>query len=225
MLVVPVLLAGLGVERIDVIERGRHVHDAVDDDRRRLQRLLHFRLENPGRMQLADIRGVDLLAGEVARLIVVAVGVQEVGAVAGRRAELLLRHCRRRRARYRLGGGVLDFLSTGRAYRSARNRRSVHGAGEARSCHLHCFLPVPLARARPHEGAALMASLSRNFSTLRLPHCLSTQGNLPVRIEKVMQATGLSSDLRCTVFRPPPCQRSHVKQRQKVSSAISNKPP
>jgi len=40
-----------------------------------------------------------------------------------------------------------------------------------------------------------------------------------------MQATGLSSDLRCTVFRPPPCQRSHVKQRQKVSSAISNKPP
>ena len=82
VLVVPVLLAGLGVERVDVIERRRHVHHAVDDDRRRLHRLLHLRLEDPGRMQLADVGGVDLLAREVAGLIVVAVGVQEVVGVA-----------------------------------------------------------------------------------------------------------------------------------------------
>ena len=43
-------------------------------------------------MQLADIRGVDLLAGEVSRLIVIAVRVQEICAVARCRAELLLRY-------------------------------------------------------------------------------------------------------------------------------------
>ena len=92
MLVVPVLLAGLGVQRIDMVERGRDVHDAVDDDRRRLQRLLHFRLEDPGGVKLADIGGVDLLAREISGLIVIAVGMKKVVPVASRGVELILRY-------------------------------------------------------------------------------------------------------------------------------------
>jgi hypothetical protein len=64
VLVVPILLAGLGIERIDVVERRGDVHHAVDDDRRRLERLLHLGLEDPGGMKLADVRSVDLLAGK-----------------------------------------------------------------------------------------------------------------------------------------------------------------
>ena len=78
MLVVPIFLAGLGVERVDVVERRGDVHHAVDHDRRRLHRLLHLGLEDPGGMKLADIRRVDLLAGKIPGLIVVAVGVQEI---------------------------------------------------------------------------------------------------------------------------------------------------
>ena len=91
VLVVPVFLAGLGVERVDVVEGRRDIHDAVDHDWRRLLRLLHFGLEDPGRMKLADIRCVDLLAREIAGLIVVAVGMKKVVLVASRGIQLILR--------------------------------------------------------------------------------------------------------------------------------------
>ena len=61
VLVVPIFLARLGVERIDMVERRRDIHDPVDDDRRRLLGLLHLRLEDPGGVKLADIRRIDLL--------------------------------------------------------------------------------------------------------------------------------------------------------------------
>ena len=94
VLVVPVLLAGLGVDGINVIKRRRDVHHAVDHDRRRLERFLQFRLEDPGRMKLVHIRRVDLLAGKIARLIVIAIGMKKVFVVSGGAVELLLRHHR-----------------------------------------------------------------------------------------------------------------------------------
>ena len=75
-----------------MVERGGDVHHPVDDDRRRLERLLHLGLEDPGRAQLADIRCVDLLARVVAGLIVIAVGMQEILFVASGGVELILRN-------------------------------------------------------------------------------------------------------------------------------------
>ena len=51
VLVFPQLFAGLGVERIDVVERGGDVHHAVDDDRRGLHQFAHIGLEDPGDVQ------------------------------------------------------------------------------------------------------------------------------------------------------------------------------
>ncbi len=78
VLVVPVLLAGLGIEGVDVAERGGDVHHVAHDDRAGLERLLDFGLEDPRRAQLADVGGRDLLQGRKPGLIVVAVGMQEV---------------------------------------------------------------------------------------------------------------------------------------------------
>ena len=60
VLVVPVFLARRRVDRVDVIERRRQEHDAVDDDRRGLHRLQHRGLEDERGRQLADVVGVDL---------------------------------------------------------------------------------------------------------------------------------------------------------------------
>ena len=91
VLVVPIFLARLGVDRIDVVERRGDVHHAVDDDRRRLHRFLHFGLEDPGGVKLADVGCVDLLAREIAGLIVIAVGVKEVVRITGCGVKLFLR--------------------------------------------------------------------------------------------------------------------------------------
>ena len=105
VLVVPELFAGLGVEGIDVIERRGDVHHAVDDDRRRLQRLFHFSLENPCGTKLADIGLVDLFFRVEAGLLVIAVGMKKVFSVARRGAELILRH--------RWNRCVFDFCGCG----------------------------------------------------------------------------------------------------------------
>ena len=155
--------------------------------------LLPFRLENPGRMQFADVRGVDLLAGEVARLIVVAVRVQEIGAVARCRAQLLLRHRRRRRARYRFGGGVLDFLSAGRAYRGAGDRRRV--AARARAVFLVCIASSKsLWHAHGRTRSSSHGEPKRELATVRLPPFLSTRGKLP----KICSQTDVCADCPCT---------------------------
>ena len=90
--VVPQFLAGSGVERVDVAERGGDVHDPVHYDGRGLHRLLHLGLENPGRPQSCNIAGRNLLVRIVALLGVVAVGVQEVLAVSRGLAEHVLGH-------------------------------------------------------------------------------------------------------------------------------------
>jgi hypothetical protein len=86
----PNLRSGLGVERVNVAERRGDVHDAVDDDRRRLERLFDLGGEDPGRMQMRDVAAVDLRVRIEARLIVVAVGVKEVRSVFGGAVQLLL---------------------------------------------------------------------------------------------------------------------------------------
>ena len=63
VLVMPHLLAGLGVERIDVVERGGDVHHAVDDDRRGLHRFHDLGLEYPGRVQTRHVAAIDLPSG------------------------------------------------------------------------------------------------------------------------------------------------------------------
>ena len=94
MFVVPILLAGLGIERVDVVESSRHIHDAIGNDRRRGKHFLHLGLENPGGAEFAHIRRVDLLAREISVLIVVAVGMKKVALVANRGVKLILRHSR-----------------------------------------------------------------------------------------------------------------------------------
>ena len=111
MLVVPQFGAGLGVERIDVAERRRHEHDAVDDDRRRLHRFLDFGLEHPGWMQPPDVDGIDLGVGIVAVLLIIAVGVQEIfGVTGGRIKQALADRPERDALRGFTGGGLVDFL-------------------------------------------------------------------------------------------------------------------
>jgi len=85
---VPQLLARAGVEGIEIVEGGRHIHDAVHDDRRGLHGFHDIRLEDPGRPQLLHVGNVDLARRKVARLIVVAVGVQEVVPVAAARSSM-----------------------------------------------------------------------------------------------------------------------------------------
>ena len=103
VLVVPVFLASGCVDRVHMIERRRQKHHAVYHDRRRFHRFEHRRLEYELRHELADVRGSDLRAGVVARIRIIAVGMDPVLRVAAR----LLEHCRRNRyevARHRLRG-------------------------------------------------------------------------------------------------------------------------
>ena len=67
VLVMPELLSGRRVDRVDVIERRRQEHDAVDHDGRRLHRFQDRRLEHERGLQLADVAGIDLGAGVIAR--------------------------------------------------------------------------------------------------------------------------------------------------------------
>ena len=104
VLVVPELLTGNRVDGVDVVEGGRQEHHAVDHDRRGLHRLAHFRLENERRPQLADVAGVDLLAGVVAAVVVVAVRMDPVLGVP-RAPSAACRRNRHEIARHRLGDG------------------------------------------------------------------------------------------------------------------------
>ena len=95
VLVVPELLAGHRVDRIHVIERRGEEHHAVDDDRGRLHRFEHCRLEHVHRSQLPDIAGGDLAARVIARLLVAAVGMDPVLRVGAGGVEHRLRDGRR----------------------------------------------------------------------------------------------------------------------------------
>ena len=70
--VFPKLLAGLGVERDHVAPRRAGVHDAIDDERRRLEAARRARLDVvvPSEAELADVAGVDLRQRAVALLVI-----------------------------------------------------------------------------------------------------------------------------------------------------------
>jgi hypothetical protein len=109
-LVMPDFRAGLGVERIDVAIGRRDVHDAVNNDRRRLERFLDLGGEDPRWMQVRDVATVDLGVRIEPGLLVIAVGVKEVRPIFVGVVELLLRDRRDRRSRGHCGRRVFDFL-------------------------------------------------------------------------------------------------------------------
>ncbi len=91
VLVVPELLARRRVDRVEMVERRRQIHDAVDDDGRGFHRFQHRGLEHERGLQLADVAGGDLGSGVVARLVVAAVGMDPVLRVTRRGVERGLR--------------------------------------------------------------------------------------------------------------------------------------
>ncbi len=102
----PELLAGPGVQREHMIERGRDIHHAIDHDRRSFHRVDDVGLEDPGRPKLADVASVDLPRRIVTRLGVIAVRLKEVVAVARGAVEQVLRdgiHIAIHRRRHGLG--------------------------------------------------------------------------------------------------------------------------
>ena len=72
VLVDPEDAAGLRVERDHVVRPLREVHDAVDDERRRLPRSEHLVLENPLQLEVLDVGRRDLRQRAVALAGVVA---------------------------------------------------------------------------------------------------------------------------------------------------------
>ena len=74
VLVVPNFCAGLGVEGVNMTERRRDIHDAVQDNGRSLKRFLDVGLENPRDVQVLHIVTVDVPRGVKARLGVIGVG-------------------------------------------------------------------------------------------------------------------------------------------------------
>ncbi len=134
VLVVPEFLAGHGVDRVDVVERRRQEHHAIDDDGRGFHRLQHGGLEDERRLHLADVSGVDLAPGVVARLIVAAVRVDPVlGVAAG---------CIEHRLRYRRACGH----GLGRRRRTART--SCRSQRRRQPAPMRQWRPLPPAWSR-----------------------------------------------------------------------------
>ena len=136
VIIVPELLAGLGVKRIDMAERRRHIHDAIDDDRRSLQRFLDIGLEDPGDMQVLHVVAVDLFGRIKARLRIIAVGQQKVAGALVSLVELILSDWRNCDVARRRLGVLFNFLRAGRHCQktdnakqsSARKGIFTHGA-------------------------------------------------------------------------------------------------
>ena len=115
-LIAPDLPAGGGVERDDRPRPAAGVHDAVDDERHRLEHRTARQLTRPRRLQPAGIVRGDLLQAGIVRALVIAPVGQPVVRLAGGVPEALERQ-RRRRDRCRdpgsgysirpLGGGGL----------------------------------------------------------------------------------------------------------------------
>ena len=150
-------------------------------------------------MQLADVRCVDLLAGEIARLVVVAVGVQEVVRVLRRSAELLLRD--RRRGRARRPGCRRRARSPGRSPCPVRRTRTRQPTPRERCLFwsLPCFPPKSRRRSVTAAESGFSVRPRRELLTLRLPFFLSTQGNLSIGRRKIIAAARTCADCLRTV--------------------------
>ena len=138
--VVPELLAGLGVKRVDMAERRRHVHHAIDDDRRRLEQFLDVGLENPGDTQTLDVVAIDLLGGIETCLGVIAVGEQKILRVLVGRVELLLGDRRHLGVAERRFAFLLDLLAAG----GSGQKRDASDHGNACRERFHVLHDFPL---------------------------------------------------------------------------------
>jgi hypothetical protein len=67
----PLLRAGRGIERHDVIQRGRDIHRAVDDHRSRFEGVGDAGLVPPGELELLDGGGSNLTQGRKAPVAVI----------------------------------------------------------------------------------------------------------------------------------------------------------
>ena len=119
--------------------------------------LAHVGLEHPGDVQLLHVAGVDLLGGMEALLVVVAVGVQEVGAVAGGLVEHRLRDRRHVRRLGCLGAGVLFDLLGGRSTDCRKRKRKRAQQRAFRMSVMGC-LPGALESALRSKGCAPLAT-------------------------------------------------------------------
>ena len=90
--VMPELFASDRIDGVHMVVGGGQVHHAIDHDGRCFHGLQHFSLESESRTQVFDVACVDLLAGVIARLRIVHVGVQEVVSVLVSSCELRLGH-------------------------------------------------------------------------------------------------------------------------------------
>ena len=98
----PELLAGCRVDRVDMVERRRQEHHAVDDDRCGFHRFQHRGLEHKLGRELANVGRGNLRAGVIACVRVIAVRMDPVFRIA---RGVLQHHVGNRRqiARHRLG--------------------------------------------------------------------------------------------------------------------------
>ena len=67
----PQLLAGLGIHGVDDAPRGRRIHDAIDDERRRLETAIGGRFKRPRQPELGGVGVGDLIERAEALLVVV----------------------------------------------------------------------------------------------------------------------------------------------------------
>jgi hypothetical protein len=152
--VMPELLAGCGVDRIDMVEGRGQEHDAVDDDRRGLHRIEHGRLEHERRLDPAYVPRIDMGAAVKARLFVTAVRMDPVLRVTAGGIEHGLRRRRARRHRPRRRGRATGDLlgpSPGAGQQHDGHQRDVYRG----SLEGHVFplgYAIPAANKRRRAG-------------------------------------------------------------------------
>ena len=125
--VVPKLLTGHGIQRIDMVVGGCHVHDAVHHDGRCFHRLTHFGLECEDGLELFDVTRVDLLAGVKARLGIVTVGVQPVSGLIASAIQLGLCYVDALGNRHRTTPNALLALNFLRVSGARQSTKREHG--------------------------------------------------------------------------------------------------
>ena len=107
-----------------MVEGGGHVHHAIDNDGRGFHGLQHLGLEGKFGPQIFHITRIDLLAGVVAGLVVIAVGMQPVIALVCRTVEMQLTDADTLGQSARsLAFLTRDFLGAGKARESANAER------------------------------------------------------------------------------------------------------
>jgi hypothetical protein len=139
----PEQLAGRGVVGLDQAPRGRHVHDAVDDQRRRLLSTIGVEVGKPGKAELLRIVRRDLCQRAEALL-----------AVGCARSSASSRH---RGRRFHASASTLAGASAAHACPDTDYTKKECGRGDGRHA--------------PASPVAIEEPVSRSRSSTRAPHC------------------------------------------------------